>query len=87
MTKFLQDIPEDTLQRAREMADLIRRFVSGDVGQYEWDDFMGISFSDPRLERARIESDHIVHASAAENNDDRDVRLLRLADRLDLKIK
>jgi hypothetical protein len=36
------------------MAALIRRFVSGDVTPYDWDDLMGIKFGDPWVEQVRI---------------------------------
>ena len=68
-----------------EMVDLIRRFVHGSVGPYEWDDFMGVPFADKTLEAARIECEGILRdfeqdvaagSSAAE-------QLLAIAQRLE----
>ena len=38
-----------------EVADLIDRFLRGEVGPYEWDDFISIRSRDPRIERVRRE--------------------------------
>lgn len=44
-------------ETGREMVDVIRRFVDGNAGPYEWDDVMGIACRDQLLEsfRARAE--------------------------------
>ncbi len=39
-----------------EASDLIRRFVSGNVGPWEWDDFISVKHKDPRVEAARQEA-------------------------------
>jgi len=38
-----------------EAADLIDRFVEGRTGRWEWDDFVGVRYVDPLLEKARLE--------------------------------
>ncbi len=81
----MQNKHDDFAQRAREMANLIRRFLAGSVGQYEWDDFMGVAFSDPRLEKARVECETILSGARAGimSDDVESVRLIHLADRLE----
>ena len=76
---------ENRLLRAREMADLIRRFVDGVAGQYEWDDFMGIPFSDVWLEQTRVECQKILDASrsGAKNEAEGSAALLLIAARLE----
>ena len=37
----------------KEVADLIRRFLSGNVSPWEWDDFISIPLRDPQLESVR----------------------------------
>jgi hypothetical protein len=67
------------------MADLIRRFVSNRVGEYEWDDFMGAPFSDARLEQARIECEQILAEFGSRTDDDVvAARLVLIAERLEL---
>jgi hypothetical protein len=76
---------DDRSSRAREMADLIRRFVDGAAGQYEWDDFMGIPFSDEWLEQSRIECQTILDAlrSGTKSEDKISAALLLIAARLE----
>ena len=38
----------------QEVADLIKRFVNGTIGKWEWDDFMSVKASDPEVERIRV---------------------------------
>jgi hypothetical protein len=45
---------------ALRIADLIRRFATGQVGPYEWDDVMGIPFDDVRLERVRLKCEKLL---------------------------
>ena len=39
----------------RKLADLLRRFVRGDVSPYELDDFLCIPAVDPEIEKIRLE--------------------------------
>jgi hypothetical protein len=74
-------------EAAREMADLLRRFVSGDVKPYEWDDFMGIKFENPFLEQMRIRANVIADALPPrenENTDEGAAALLEIASELEL---
>ncbi len=74
------------VETAREMADLIRRFVSGDVAPYEWDDFMGVKFDDPFLEQMRVRSNAIADTSPPpenEGNDEGSTALLQVASDLE----
>lgn len=41
---------------AKDMLDLLRRQVRGEVGVYDWDDVMGIQKADPFLDAMRIRS-------------------------------
>jgi len=41
-------------ERAK-VSDLLRRFVSGQVEEYEFDDFLSIPVDDPEIEAARLE--------------------------------
>jgi hypothetical protein len=44
------------VQRSRgEVADLIDRYLDGDVSDDEWDDFTSVPIADPRLDRIRSE--------------------------------
>jgi hypothetical protein len=38
---------------AMQVADLIKRFCSGETDDEEWDDFISVRLSDPVLETAR----------------------------------
>lgn len=77
---------KDSRVLARQIADLIRRFVAGAVGRYEWDDFMGIRFHDPDLERLRIQANAVLEASMPhdEGMDEGAVELLEIATALDV---
>jgi hypothetical protein len=69
------------------MADLIRRFVRGDVGRYEWDDFMGASFDDASLDAIRLRATGADDRKAAGGfeygSEQSDRTLLALASQLD----
>lgn len=49
------------------VADLIDRFLDGDVGPYEWDDFMSLNARTPELEALQAEigsvGDQFPHAT------------------------
>lgn len=77
---------KDVATLSREMAQLIRRFVSGEAGPYEWDDFMGVKFDDPRLEQIRLQATAIVDTSLVDRPDESATVLLRLAAALDHQI-
>ena len=51
----------DIRETARTMVKLIRRFVDGSAGPYEWDDFMGVPFKNKLLEAARLRAEHIMN--------------------------
>jgi hypothetical protein len=38
---------------AKEVADIIERFVDGGGGQWDWDDFCSTPIADPKLESVR----------------------------------
>lgn len=42
-----------------ELADLIERFVSGEVGDWEWDDFTSIRSDDGLIEQVRQQANAI----------------------------
>ena len=44
-----------TQDEALAIADLIDRFVNGDVGPYEWDDFCSYRGLTPAMEALRVE--------------------------------
>lgn len=37
-----------------EVADLMERFLSGNIGTWEWDDFISLPINDPELEKVRM---------------------------------
>lgn len=37
-----------------QIADLVRRFIQGNVESYEWDDFISIPHKDQELEELRV---------------------------------
>src|SRR5260370_31211718 len=78
-------ITEDSAQRKRQMVGFLHRFIDGHVGEYEWDDFMGIVFSDPFLERARTECNRILEASVSGSMDTEMAKAAfqQIADRLE----
>lgn len=53
--------------QARQVAAVIRRFVSGRAGEYEWDDVMGIPFENDALERARLTCEEILDAGGEDS--------------------
>jgi hypothetical protein len=42
-----------------EVADLIERFVAGNVGEWEWDGFISVRSADPAIEHVRQQCDEI----------------------------
>ncbi|QEF97956.1 hypothetical protein Mal15_20020 [Stieleria maiorica] len=44
--------PKRRLCRA-EVVQIIERFLSGEGGAYEWDDFLSLPIADPNLDRVR----------------------------------
>lgn len=70
-----------------ELVDLIRRFVHGSVGPYEWDDFMGAPFADQTLEAARIECEGILRdfEQRVAAGSSADEKLLAIAQRLEAR--
>jgi len=42
-----------------QLADLIERFVSGNVRPHEWDDFLSVRFDDAELESIRRACDEL----------------------------
>ena len=80
----------DRASIASEAAGLIRRFLSGDVGVYEWDDQMGIKWRDAELERLRIECWRILGRLEGASERDRVeayALLHEIADRFDAIVK
>jgi hypothetical protein len=41
-------------QPRSKIADLIERFVSGDVDPWDWDDFTSVPARDPEIEKVRL---------------------------------
>jgi hypothetical protein len=65
--------------KVRAIADLVRRFASGTVTTYEWDDVMGIAFHDAVLEELRRRATLLDFA----RDSDAMELLLRIADELE----
>lgn len=74
-----------------EIADLIERFLAGNVKAYEWDDFISIHIKDSRLEQVRKECDEIFYKFPATElgqycNDRGKQELLAIDQRLKIRI-
>jgi len=67
------------------VVDLIRRFVTDDVGPYEWDDTMGVPWSEATIEKARLECEAILRdlEKGAVDGSTADARLLATAEWLE----
>lgn len=72
-----------------EVADLIVRFINddGEIGDYEWDDFISCRHSNPEIEAVRmevcdVEERHRPSAKAAWTTEEGLVELRAIADRL-----